>query len=116
METLATVTGILVLAALAEALVEYLFSPIIKAGKENDMQPEPAANQPLAGLDWRVLAFRYTSAGVGVCLCIIYETDLFQYFGLYPPWPWIGWVITGLLIGRGSNFVHDFASTWLKPQ
>lgn len=111
MTTLGAITGILVLAALAEALVEYLFSPIIKAGKETDMEPEPAA-----GLDWRVLAFRYTSAGVGVCLCIIYETDLFQYFGLYPPWPWIGWVITGLLIGRGANFVHEFASTWLKPQ
>jgi hypothetical protein len=109
-ETIASITGILVLATLAEALVEYLFSTIIKAGQANDMEPEPAG-----ALDGRDLALRYTAAFVGVCLCIIYQADLFQAFGLFPPWPWVGWVITGLLIGRGSNFVHDFASTWLRP-
>ena len=37
-------------------------------------------------------------------------------FDLTSPWPWAGWVVTGILIGRGSNFVHDFASRWLaKP-
>jgi len=109
-DNLAPITSILVLATLAEALVEYLFSPIIKAGEENEMQPEPQG-----ALNWRDLALRYTAAAVGVGLCVIYQADLFAAFGLVPPWPWIGWVITGLLIGRGSNFVHDFASTWLRP-
>ena len=37
-------------------------------------------------------------------------------FNLTSPWPWVGWVVTGILIGRGSNFIHDFASRWLtKP-
>jgi len=115
MDTLAPITSILVLATLAEALVEYLFSPIIKARTQNNPEPDTIANQPLAGFDWRALVLRYTAAGVGVGLCVIYQADLFTAFGLVPPWPWIGWVITGLLIGRGSNFVHDFASTWLRP-
>jgi hypothetical protein len=35
--------------------------------------------------------------------------------GLVVPIPWVGYIITGLLIGRGANFVHDFASRWLTP-
>ena len=98
METIATLTGILVLAALAEALVEYLANPIIEA---------------LNLGDWQALALRYTAALAGVLLCMAYRADLLVFFHLTPPWPWVGYVITGLLVGRGSNYVHDFASTWL---
>jgi hypothetical protein len=35
--------------------------------------------------------------------------------GLVSPWPWVGNVVTGLIIGRGANFVHDLASRWLAP-
>jgi hypothetical protein len=109
MESLAAITGILVLAALSEAIVEYLFSPIIKA------QDPAETQQPTGALDWRDLALRYTAAGVGVALSVTYQADLLEFFGLAAPWPWVGWLITGLLIGRGSNFVHDFAGRWLKP-
>jgi hypothetical protein len=116
MNTITALTSVLVLAALAEALVEYLFSPIIKAQEPNapalrarEMEPEPAAN-----LDWRALTLRYTAALVGVLLCIVYQADLLLLFNLNPPWPWVGYLITGLLIGRGSNFVHDFAARWLN--
>lgn len=101
---IATVTGIFVLAALAEALVEYLIKPIVDAADATADGESPA---------WRDLTLRYTAALVGVLLCVLYRADLLYYFDLYPPWPWVGYVITGLLIGRGSNFVHDFASRWL---
>ena len=104
MDTLETMTGILVLAALTEALVEYLFSPVIKTR---------APDRRTLGLAWRDLALRYTATAVGVLLCLAYRADLFLFFDLVPPWPWLGYVITGLLVGRGSNFVHDFASRWL---
>lgn len=110
MDTLETVTGILVLAALAEALVEYLFRPIIKARDDEEPTPQPS-DQP----DWRGLALRYTAVTLGVLLCVIYRADLLLFFDLVPPWPWIGYVITGLLVGRGSNYLHDFASRWLRP-
>lgn len=112
MDILAALTGILVLAGLSEALVEYLISPIVKA-REEDKEPIPPGS---AGLNWRDLVLRYTAAGVGVTLCVVYRADILVFFDLVSPWPWIGYVVTGILIGRGSNFVHDFASRWLtKP-
>lgn len=99
--TIATLTGIFVLAALAEALVEYLLKPVV-----DDIAGDVKAT-------WRDLTLRYTAALAGILLCVLYRADLLTYFDLVPPWPWIGYVITGLIVGRGSNFVHDFASRWL---
>jgi hypothetical protein len=111
-ETLAALTGILVLAALAEAIVEYLFAPIVDARAEDEtMQPEPGA-----GLDWRALILRYISVGIGIALCVVYRADILIFFNLASPWPWVGYLVTGILIGRGSNFVHDFAGRWLQFQ
>jgi len=106
--TLATITSILVLAAVAEALIEHLVKPILDTVAQ-DPPPE-------AGVDWRALALRYTAAVLAVLLCFMYRADLLVILGLHPPWPWAGYLITGLLIGRGSNFVHDFATRWLTPQ
>ena len=110
-EQLTAITGILVLATIAEAIVEHVFAPILDAKDPNAMQPEPAQ-----ALNWKALGLRYLSVLIGVALCIVYQVDLLLYFNLIPPWPWVGSLITGLLIGRGSNFVHDFAGRWLtKP-
>lgn len=104
-EPLTAVTGILVLATIAEALVEHLFAPIIDAR---------ADDEPVQQWDWRALVLRYTSLLLAVLLCITYQADLLVLINLVPPWPWVGWVITGLLVGRGSNFIHDFAGRWLQ--
>jgi hypothetical protein len=91
--------GILILATLAESLVEYLIAPI---GDElGDDSP------------WREMAMRYIAALVGIALATVYRTDLLAMLGLTSPWPIVGYIVTGLLIGRGSNFVHDFAGRWL---
>jgi hypothetical protein len=96
------IAGILILATLAESLVEYLIAP--------------AADELADEKPWREIAMRYIAALVGVALSSLYQTDLLAMLGLVAPWPWVGWVVTGLLIGRGSNFVHDFASRWLSAQ
>jgi hypothetical protein len=103
---LPTITAILILATLVESLVEYLIRPIVKPQAPT---PEPAA------VTWRDMALRYVAALVGVALCILYNADLLALVGLVSPWPWIGSVITGIIIGRGANFVHDFSSRWLAP-
>ena len=105
-EPLTAITGILALATIAEALVEHLFAPIVDARSEGE--PPPAG-----ALNWRAIVLRYTSLFLSVLLAITYRADLLLLLNLTPPWPWVGWVITGLLIGRGSNFIHDFASRWL---
>jgi hypothetical protein len=96
------IAGILILATLAESLVEYLIAPPVD---------ELADDKP-----WREIAMRYIAALVGILLAVTYQTDLLAMLGLTSPWPWVGWVVTGLLIGRGANFVHDFASRWLSAQ
>lgn len=102
----------MILASVSEALVEYLFAPIVdSAAKDEEAPPEPAGR-----LDWRGLVLRYLSVFIGIALCVTYRVDLLEFFDLASPWPWVGYLITGTLIGRGSNFVHDFAGRWLaKP-
>ena len=109
MSSFATVTGIVILATLAESLIEYLVRPLVKPWVEGDPPDDTTY------LHARDLILRYTAALVGVVLCVVYRADLLALVGLASPWPVAGQVLTGLLIGRGSNFVHDFASRWISP-
>ena len=92
-----------VLSFLAETMTEYFASPVLKPAK-------PASRAPGDPPD---LILRYIAAGVGLILCLAYRVDLLAMVGIGAQWPWIGYVITGLIVGRGSNFVHDFATRWL---
>ena len=117
-ETFTAASSILILSAIAEAIVEHIFSPILDTRDPAGEQPTPDTMEPEPArvLDWPALTLRYISVLIGVALCIVYQVDLLAYFNLQSPWPWVGWLITGVLIGRGSNFIHDFASRWLtKP-
>ena len=110
-----TLSSILVLAALAEALVEYLVRPLVNAlgdafpALEQPGPTTPTGETPAA----RDLILRYLAAGVGIALAFAYQVDLFSLFGLQPPAAWLGYLVTGIILGRGSNFVHDFAGRWL---
>jgi hypothetical protein len=101
-----TITGILILATLAESLVEYLVRPIVKPWVDGE---DPRASA------LRDLGLRYIAAAVGMALSVLYQADLLAIVGLSSPWPIAGQLLTGLIIGRGANFVHDFASRWLSP-
>ena len=63
----------------------------------------------------RTMLLRYRAAAVGVVLCIAYRVDLLALVGLTSGWPYIGPALTGLLIGRGANFVNDFVERWVRP-
>jgi len=113
----ATITTILILATLVEALVEYLIRPLVKppVGAQH-AAPSPDADhpQPAAIPEHTAdLVLRYSAAGVGLVLCLIYRADLLALLGLTCPVPYAGAAITGLLIGRGANYIHDFANRWL---
>jgi hypothetical protein len=45
---------------------------------------------------------------VGTVTCIATETDLFGMLGMAISWPFMGSILTGILVSRGSNFIHDF--------
>lgn len=111
MPQLTAFTGILLLATLTEALVEYLVKPWLGLA-DSFGGAQPADPRTAAAMD---LATRYTAAALGILLCLAYGADLLILAGLSCPWPWVGPVITGILAGRGANFVHDFAGRWLMP-
>lgn len=84
--------AVLLLATLVEGFTEYLFSDQPKA-------------QPY---------LKYIALGLGVGVSLAYGVDILAGLGLVSPVPFVGQVISGLIIGRGSNYVNDFVSS-LKP-
>ena len=98
MEVLAPFGVILTLAFLCESLTEYFFSDVLLA----------------FGLDSKYL--RYIAALVGVGLALLYGLDaLRDFLGVSPRLAHLGEVLTGLILGRGANFVHDLYSTYVRP-
>jgi hypothetical protein len=51
---------------------------------------------------------RYVAALLGVGLCLAYRLDLLLAAGLEAQAPVVGFVLTGVGIGRGSSFLHQF--------
>jgi len=51
---------------------------------------------------------------VGVGLCWAYRADLLALVGLDARYSLIGYLVTGLLLGRGANFINDFADRGLR--
>ena len=101
MNELLILAGAFALAFLIETLVVYLVG-------------EPINHIPkLLPFKWLLM---YVSAGVGVGLSLFYKLDLisliFQQAATV-----VGIVITGLAIGRGSNYLHQFVSKFFpgKP-
>ncbi len=100
---------IFALAYLAESLTEYLF------GIPFDKIPK------LTPYKWVIM---YLSAGVGVSLAIFYKLDMIYLLSnviseaVGAPSPIqvsvVGFILTGLGIGRGANWLHDFVSNYFK--
>jgi hypothetical protein len=74
------------LAIICEGIVEYIFSPL------------PSQYKP------------YVAAALGVLVCVAYNADVLALLGAQAGVPYVGAVLTGLLIGRGSSYMHDIVS------
>jgi hypothetical protein len=86
------ITAVFLLAFLAEALTEYFVA-------------EPLGRVEDGRYVWLC---KYVAAIVGVGLCIIYKIDLLlMAFGMSATSTWAAWILSGVIIGRGSNFVND---------
>lgn len=44
---------------------------------------------------------------VGVGVSILAKIDIFAMQGISLSIPLVGWVLTGILMSRGANFIHD---------
>lgn len=98
-----TLLVIFLLAFLVESFVEYFF------GQAVDHFPK------LQPWKW---ALMYVAAAVGVIAAFVYQFDLVHLLGEYLGVPIqstiFGIILTGLAIGRGSNFIHDLIDTFFK--
>ena len=89
---------VLAFAFLCESLTEYLFADLLAA----------------FGLDARYL--KYVASVVGVALCLAYNIDALSDLGLGPRLPYVGQVLTGIMLGRGANYVHDFYTRFTQQR
>jgi hypothetical protein len=55
----------------------------------------------------------YRAAVVGMAMCFLYQAGVMSLLGLEAVGEPGSYIVTGLLVGRGANFVHDFAKTYL---
>ncbi len=83
---------VVVMAVLVEAFIEYAKS-FIKMVSDGEIKT--AITQVIA-----VVA--------AVALCMAAGADLFAALGIAFAFPWIGIVLTGILISRGANYMSDF--------
>lgn len=44
---------------------------------------------------------------VGIAVSILAKIDIFAIQGITLSIPLIGWILTGILMSRGANFIHD---------
>lgn len=77
---------IFILAVLVEGIIEYLGTAIPQAFKA------------------------YVAALFAVVVCLAYNADLLALLGYPAAYPYVGAILTGLVIGRGSNYLNDIVS------
>ena len=53
---------------------------------------------------------------VGVILCLAYNLDALADLGLGSRLPYVGQILTGIILGRGANYVHDFYSKFTQKR
>ncbi len=88
-------TGIILVIALAiivEAVVEY--------GK--------SIGKGLCEGKWKRAVTQLCAIALAVVLCFAAGVDVFAVVGLQFAWPWLGVVLTGIVISRGANYTSDF--------
>lgn len=82
--------GLISFAVLIEALITY-FNEFFVGG-----------NSP-----WQMII----SILLGVTIAVAYNLDLPEYFNLKSKIPYVGMIITGILLSRGSNYVFDLLTS-----
>jgi len=50
---------------------------------------------------------RIGSLSIGITLALGTQTDFFSLIGIPIQVPYIGYILTGVLLSRGANFTHD---------
>ena len=83
---------IMVLAIMVEALIEYA----------------KTIGRFVVQGEWKTAITQAVAILLAVLLCFMTGGDLFTLIGIDFIWPWLGTLLTGIIISRGANYVSDF--------
>ncbi len=87
--------SILVMAVLIEAIVTYIKTFVVD--KE---------------IKWQLIA----AVVLSVIVCLLYSLDIPALVGIVTPVPYVGNVLTGILVSRGSNYIYELIKTLTVKQ
>lgn len=88
------ISSIFILAVVVEKLVD-LFKTLVYA-------------LPFISDKFKPITLEMISLGLGILLAYQTQIDSLSLLGVEAQDPIVGMIITGLVIGKGSNFAHDF--------
>lgn len=88
MNPITFIAAVLLLATFVEGTVEYFLSDVAR------LKPY----------------LKYVALVLGVLVALGYKIDIFGAVGLISPVPFLGAIISGIIIGRGSNYANDLIS------
>ena len=61
-------------------------------------------------------AIKYVALAVGIIAAVVFNVTMLNSLAGLTVNPWADMVLSGLVLGRGSSFLHDFYSTYLAPK
>jgi hypothetical protein len=94
------VVGILFLAIFCEGSITFFYTDVIKLFGE--LTPRQFLRQYSA---------RYVALVLGLALAFGFRVNIPDLLGLEAVKAWIGIAVSGVVIGRGANYVHDLLKT-----
>lgn len=97
------VIGIFFLSIFVEGFIKYIFD--VLSGVEDNTGATP--NQKLLSIKPYT---HFVALVLGVVLACAYKIDIPALFGLTATHGMIGYIISGVIIGRGSNYANDLIS------
>lgn len=97
------VVGILFLAVFCEGSIEFFYAEVIKLLGELTLKEF-----------LKKFSARYVALLLGLLLAFGFEINIPGLLGLAAVQAWVGIAVTGVVIGRGANYIHDVLSTILS--
>ena len=98
-------TGVIVLAAaVGEGVIEFVISPLLDLVLPSTV----AGNKPT-----RAVVFNCLSALLGIGIAVNFSIGVFSFLGASGIYPGLDMGLTGVLLGRGSNYIHSFLKSFI---
>ena len=87
--------SIIVMSVLIEAVITYIKTLVVDKN-----------------IQWQIIA----GVILSISICLLYSLDIPALVGIVSPVPYVGSIITGILVSRGSNYIYELIKTLTAKQ